>query len=83
MGITALVMGVRNALFLLFFCGSALSAQPWKPDDGPSEAEIDAVFGHERQPRPEPLDLRPSFSNAGLIIPVAGMCGSARPAFSN
>lgn len=76
MGITALVMGVRNVLFLLFFCGSALSAQPWKPDDGPSEAEIDAVFGRERQPQPEPLEVRPSFSNAGLIIPVAGMSAS-------
>lgn len=71
-------MGVRNALFLLLFCGSALSAQPWKPDDGPSEAEIDAVFSRERQPqRPhEALEEMRSFSRSGLIIPVAGMSAS-------
>lgn len=78
MVITAAVMGVRNSLFLLLFCGSALSAQPGKLDDGPSEAEIDAVFGRERQPqRPQPaLELRPFSSNSGLIIPVAGMSAS-------
>jgi murein DD-endopeptidase MepM/ murein hydrolase activator NlpD len=68
-------MGVRNALLVLIFCGSALSAQPWKPDDGPSEAEIDAVLSHERQPLRAPPEGS-SFANTGLIIPVAGISAS-------
>ena len=71
--ITGFVTGVRNSLFLLLFCGSALSAQPWKPDDGPSEAEIEAVFGRAPPPQATPAISRSGLSHSGLIIPVAGM----------
>lgn len=67
--------GVRNSLILLLLCGSALSAQPWKPDEGPSEAEIDAALG--RYPPPN-LDVpsAPLAVHSGLAIPVVGISAS-------
>ncbi|MGQ0659256.1 M23 family metallopeptidase [Sphingosinicella sp.] len=64
--------GVRNSLFLLLFCGSALAAQPWKPDDGPSEAEIDAALGRS-PPTPSGMPSTPSITPSGLAIPVVGI----------